>query len=60
MSFGVFISNLMMAVGAVVGYSVIIMSFILLVYLLRIARWYIKKNEIPPLFGRKNKKDIEE
>ncbi len=57
MSFGAFISHLTMAVGAVLGYAVIIMSFILLIYLLRIAKWYIKKNDIPPLFGRRNKKD---
>ena len=40
--------------------AVIVLAVILLVYLLRIAKWYIKKNDVPPLFGRSNKKDKEE
>lgn len=59
-SIGTIISHLLMAVMGFAQFLIIILAVILLVYLVRIARWYINKNDIPPLFGRKNKKDSEE
>lgn len=60
MSFGTLFSHFTLALSSVAWYAIIILAVILLVYLLRIARWYIKKNDIPHLFGRRNKKDTEE
>ena len=59
-SIGTIISHLLMAVMGVAQFLVIILAVILLIYLVRIARWYIKEQDVPPLFGRRNKKDSEE
>jgi len=58
--FSIISNYLIMAVVAAAWCAIIILSITLLIYLLRIARWYINKNQIPPLFGRKNKKNSEE
>ena len=60
MSLGVVFNYLFMFAVGVAWCAVIILAVILLIYLVRIARWYINKNDIPPLFGRRKKKDSEE
>ena len=60
MSFGSVFNYLFMFAAGVAWCAVIILAVILLIYLVRIARWYIKEQNVPPLFGRKNKKDSEE
>ena len=60
MSFGSVFNYLFMFAAGVAWCAVIILAVILLIYLVRIARWYIKEHNVPPLFGRKNKKDSEE
>ena len=60
MSFGSVFNYLFMFAAGVAWCAVIILAVILLIYLVRIARWYIKEQDVPPLFGRKNKKDSEE
>ena len=60
MSFGSVFNYLFMFAAGVAWCAVIILAVILLIYLVRIARWYIKEQNVPPLFGRKNKKDNEE
>ena len=57
---GVFFNYLTMAVAAAAWCAIIVLAIMLMVSLLRIARWYIKEHNIPPLFGRRNKKDREE
>ena len=59
-SIGTIISHFLMAVMGVAQFLVILLAVLLLVYLLRIARWYIKEQDVPPLFGRRNKKYSEE
>ena len=52
------ISNYLTMAAVIAAWCIIIvLSITLLIYLLRIAKWYIKKKDIPPLFGRRNKKD---
>ncbi len=58
-SIGTVISHLFLAIMGVAQYVIIIAGVILMVYLLRITRWYIKKHNVPPLFGNKIKKDKE-
>lgn len=60
MSFGSVFNYLFMFAAGAAWCAVIILAVILLIYLVRIARWYIKEQNVPPLFGRKNKKDSEE
>ena len=60
MSFGSVFNYLFMFAAGAASCAVIILAVILLIYLVRIARWYINKNDIPPLFGRRKKKDSEE
>ena len=59
-SIGTIISHLFLALMGVAQFLIIILAVLLLVYLLRIARWYIKEQDVPPLFGRRKKKDSEE
>lgn len=59
-SIGTIISHLLMAVMGFAQFLIIILAMILLIYLVRIARWYIKEQNVPPLFGRRKKKDSEE
>jgi len=60
MSLGVVFNYLFMFATGVAWCAVIVLAVILLVYLVRIARWYIKEKDVPPLFGRRKKKDSEE
>ena len=60
MSLGVVFNYLFMFAAGVAWCAVIILAVILLIYLVRIARWYIKEQDVPPLFGRRKKKDSEE
>ena len=60
MSFGSVFNYLFMFAVGVAWCAVIVLAVILLIYLVRIAKWYIKKNEIPPLIGRRKKKGTEE
>ena len=60
MSFGSVFNYLFMFAVGVAWCAVIILAVILLIYLVRIARWYIKEQDVPPLFGRRKKKDSEE
>ena len=60
MSFGSVFNYLFMFAAGVAWCAVIVLAVILLVYLVRIARWYIKEQDVPPLFGRRKKKDREE
>ena len=60
MSFGSVFNYLIMFAAGLAWCAVIVLAVILLIYLVRIARWYIKEQNVPPLFGRKNKKDSEE
>ena len=60
MSFGSVFNYLFMFAAGVAWCAVIVLAVILLVYLVRIARWYIKEKDVPPLFGRRKKKDSEE
>ena len=60
MSPGTLFSHLTLALSGVAWCAIIVLALILLIYLVRIAKWYINKNDIPPLFCRKSKKDAEE
>ena len=60
MSFGSVFNYLIMFAAGVAWCAVIVLAVILLIYLVRIAKWYIKKNDIPPLFQRKRKNNTEE
>ncbi|MBR5292402.1 MAG: hypothetical protein IKU32_05720 [Clostridia bacterium] len=60
MSFGTVFNYFIMFAAGVAWCAVIVLAVILLVYLVRIARWYIKEHDVPPLFVRRKKKNSEE
>ena len=60
MSFGTAFNYFIMFAAGVAWCVVIVLAVILLVYLVRIARWYIKEHDVPPLFVRRKKKNSEE
>lgn len=60
MSFGTAFNYFIMFAAGVAWCAVIVLAVILLVYLVRIARWYIKEHDVPPLFVRRKKKNSKE
>ena len=59
-SLGTALGYIFMFAAGVAWCAVIVLAVILLVYLVRIARWYIKEHDVPPLFVRRKKKNSEE